>query len=101
MPVAIPGGPSAVLYPQEGPSADYHEDPEPAEGNLSVTETAPLTSGPREVGTCQGVPQTSGVGMENTQPFLSNKTVIPAHFLFKNIIPFYPFIYQICIFTVE
>ena len=31
-PEAIPGGLSAALYHQEGLSADYHEDPEPAEG---------------------------------------------------------------------
>lgn len=40
-PVAIPGGPSAALYPQEGLSAGYHEDLEPAEErqawNLIVT----------------------------------------------------------------
>lgn len=39
---ALPGGPSAALYPQAGLSADYDEDPEPAKGrqaqHLTVTD---------------------------------------------------------------
>ena len=31
-PAAVPAGPSAALCRQEGLSAGYHEDPEPAEG---------------------------------------------------------------------